>query len=60
MKIIEILKVIWPWTEIVPPKVNPDKLKRPTKHTHESLHRDHPHTTVGGRGIIARLRRKKK
>ena len=45
--------------EEIKPKVNPNKLCRPTKHTVNSLHRDYPHTTVNGKGAIARLKRKK-
>ena len=48
------------WMEIIEPNVNREKLKRPTKHTLESLFRDHPHSTINGKGSIARLRKKGK
>lgn len=45
--------------EEIKPKVNSNKLRRPTKHSVNSLHRDYPHTTINGKGVIARLKKKK-
>lgn len=47
------------YMEEVKPKINRDKLKRRNKISHYALYRKHPHTTIKGRGIIARLRKKK-
>lgn len=44
--------------EEIRPSVNRNMLKRPTKHTYRSLYRDYPHTTINGKGLIARLKNK--
>mgnify|MGYP003577990883 CR=1 FL=1 len=57
--------ITWDWFEIVEPKVNRNKLKRPTKYAW-SIYRDEKsmgHLTRGGVGLVGQLRgqgRKKK
>ena len=46
--------------EQIKPKVNKSKLKKPSKHSTESLYRDYPHSTVNGEGVVARIKKKRK
>jgi len=49
--------------ESIPEKVNRSKTKKKNKNPDTSLHRDNKtaaHTTIGGKGIIARIRNKKR
>lgn len=48
------------WMEEVRISINPSKVKRLSKISWYALYRKFGHKTVGGKGLIARLRKKKK
>lgn len=43
----------------IKPKVNPDKTKKKRQNSNHKENKIGVHTTIGGKGIIARLRKKR-